>query len=68
MQATNRALGRLTSKVENDMPKGLTTNLLLSILAALKGLGAVLFLAEHINFYHPERTAVELNARHGSEA
>jgi hypothetical protein len=45
MQATNPALGRRTSKVEKDMPKGMSVSLLISILAALTSLSAAFFLA-----------------------
>jgi hypothetical protein len=44
------------------MPKGMSTNLLISILFS-----AAFIQAEHALSYHPERSAVERKAMHGYE-
>jgi hypothetical protein len=49
------------------MPKGMSTNLLISILAALAVFSAAFIQAEHALSYHPERSAVERKAMHGYE-
>lgn len=48
------------------MPKGMSTNLLISILAALALFSAAIFLAAHAS-YHPERSAVKFTAMHRDE-